>query len=136
VSMHGTAVDDRPSGEALSARRLRSAPNDGDVLASRRTARADFYTISIVPDIGHIHAGRYSEATGKVQELAERLGVDGWFTCDQTHFVRITLHRTGVSPTTTLPRSATQKPSRRAVAAVLSRALNEAFQIEAPALSH
>jgi hypothetical protein len=58
-------------------------------------------------------------------------GVDGWFTCDQKHFVRITLNRTGASPTTTLPRSTTQKPPRRAVAAVLSRALNEAFQIEA-----
>jgi hypothetical protein len=34
VSMHGTAVDDRPSGEGCSARGFRSAPNDGDVLAS------------------------------------------------------------------------------------------------------
>jgi hypothetical protein len=103
VSMHGTAVDDRHSSEACSARRFRSAPNDGDVLASRRTARADFYTISIVPDPGHIRAGRYSEAIGKVQELAERLGVDGWFTCDHTHFARVAMHRTSVSPTTILP---------------------------------
>ena len=103
MSMHGTAVNDRPSSEASSARRFRSAPNDGDVLASRRTARADFYTISIVPDTGHIRAGRYSEAIGKVQELAERLGVDGWFTCDHTHFARVAMHRTSVSPTTSLP---------------------------------
>jgi hypothetical protein len=103
VSKHGTAVDARPSGEACSTRRSRSAPNDGDVLASRRTARADFYTISIVPDTGHIRAGRYSEAIRKVQELAERLGVDGWFTCDHTHFLRVAMHRTSPSPTTILP---------------------------------
>jgi hypothetical protein len=100
VSMHGTAIDGRPSGEACSASTLRSAPNDGDVLASRRTARADFYTISIVPDTGHIRAGRYSEAIRKVQELAGRLGVDGWFTCDHTHFARVAMHRTSASPTT------------------------------------
>ena len=96
-------VDDRPSSEVRSARRFRSAPNDGDVLASRRTARADFYTISIVPDTAHIRAGRYSEAISKVQELAERLEVDGWFTCDHTHFACVATHRTSVSPTTTLP---------------------------------
>jgi hypothetical protein len=103
VSMHGTAVDDRPSSQARSTRRFRSAPNDGDVLAARRTARADFYTISIVPDAGYIRAERYSEAIGKVEELAERLGVDGWFTCDHTHFARVAMHRTTVSPTTNLP---------------------------------
>jgi hypothetical protein len=103
VSMHGTAVDHRPSSEAHSARGFRSSPHDGDVLASRRTARADFYTIGIVPDTGHIRAGRYSEAIGKVQELAERLGVDGWFTCDHTHFARVAMHRTSVSPTTRVP---------------------------------
>ena len=96
-------VNDRRSREASSARRFPSAPNDGDVLASRRTARADFYTISIVPDTGHIRAGRYSEAIGKVEELAQRLGVDGWFTCDHTHFARVAMHRTNASPTTSPP---------------------------------
>jgi hypothetical protein len=99
--MHGTAVDERFSGEAL--RGFRSAPYDGDVLASRRTARADFYTISIVPDKGHVRVGRYSEAIGKVRELAERLGVDGWFTCDHTHFARVAMHRTTALPATTGP---------------------------------
>lgn len=95
VSMHGTGVDVRPSGEACSARVFRSVPRDGDVLASKRTARADFYTISIVPEAEHIRAGRHSEAMDKVQELAEQLGVDGWFTCDHTHFVSVATHRTG-----------------------------------------
>jgi hypothetical protein len=113
VSRRGTAVDDRPSSDACSARRFRSAPNDGDVLASRRTARADFYTISIVPDTGHIRAGRYSEAIGKVQELAERLGVDGWFTWDHTHFARVAMHRTSGSPTTTLPTFANITAAKR-----------------------
>jgi hypothetical protein len=103
MSVQGTAVDDHPSGDAASLRRFWSAPSDGDVLASRRTARADFYTISIVPDTGHLRAGRYSEAVGRVRELAERLGVDGWLTYDHTHFVRIAIHRTGASPPTILP---------------------------------
>jgi hypothetical protein len=102
VSKHGTAVGDRPSGEGGSARGFRSAPNDGDVLASRRTARADFYTISIVPGTEYMRAGGHSEAIGRVQELAERLGVDGWFTYDHTHFARVAVHRTNASPTTFL----------------------------------
>jgi hypothetical protein len=93
VSMHGTAVDDGPSGEVFATRRFRSAPKDGDVLASKRTARADFYTISVVPDTWHIRARRHSEAIDKVQELAEQLGVDGWFTCNHTHFARVATHR-------------------------------------------
>ena len=105
MSMHGTAVDDHPSGEACSARTFRSAPNDGDVLASRQTARADFYSISIVPDTGHTRAGRYSVAIATVQELAERLGADGWFTCDHSHFLRVAMHRTSSSPTTIFPLS-------------------------------
>ena len=103
MSVQGTAVDGHPSGDAASLRRLWSAPSDGDVLASRRTARTDFYTISIVPGTGHLRAGRYSEAIGTVQELAERLGVDGWLTYDHTHFARVAMHRTSASPTTILP---------------------------------
>ena len=64
------------------------------MLASKRTARADVYTISIVPGAGHTHARRYSEAIDKIQEMAEQLGVDGWFTCNHTHFARVAIHRT------------------------------------------
>jgi hypothetical protein len=70
-----------------------SVPREGDVLASKRTARADFYTISIVPEAGHTRAQRHSEAIDKVQQLAEQLGVDGWFTCDHTHFARVAHER-------------------------------------------
>jgi hypothetical protein len=103
MSMLGAAVDDRPLSEAPSTRRLRSVPRDGDVVASKRTARADVYTISVVPGAGHIRVQRHSEAVDKVQELAEQLGVDGWFTCNHTHFARVGLNRTSASATTTLP---------------------------------
>lgn len=74
--------------------RFSLAPRDGDVLASKRTARADLYTISIVPDIGHIHARRHAEAIDKVRQFAQQLRVDGWFTYDHTHFARVAMHRT------------------------------------------
>ena len=92
--MLGTAVDDRPSREVPSTRRFRSAPKDGDVLVSKRTARADLYTISIVPGAGNTRVRHHSEAIEKVQELSAQLGVDGWFTCNHTHFACVAMHRT------------------------------------------
>ena len=65
----------------------------GDVLASARTARADVYTISIVPAAAHLRATRHSEAIEKVRELARGLEVDGWFTCNQTHYMRVASFR-------------------------------------------
>jgi hypothetical protein len=44
MNMLGTAVDGRLSREAPSTGRFRSVPSDGDVLVSKRTARADLYT--------------------------------------------------------------------------------------------
>jgi hypothetical protein len=90
----GTAVDDRSSREAPATWRLRSVPRDGDVLVAKRTARADVYTIGIVPGAGNTRARRHSEAIEKVQQLSAQLGVDGWFTCDHTHFARVAMHRT------------------------------------------
>jgi hypothetical protein len=49
---------------------FRAIPTAGDVLASRLTARADTYDISIVPDAAHVTARRYPEAMEKVRELA------------------------------------------------------------------
>jgi hypothetical protein len=65
-------------------RALRSVPQRG-VLASARIARADVYTISIVPGAAHLRATRHSEAIEKVREPARRLEVDGWFTFSHTH---------------------------------------------------
>ena len=70
-----------------------AGPTSGDVLASRRTARADRYEISVLSSEAHIVATRYQEALEKVRELARRLTVDGWYTADHTHFVRIASHR-------------------------------------------
>jgi hypothetical protein len=60
----------------------------------RRTARADVYMISIVPAAAHLRATRHSGAIEKVRELARGLEVDGWFTCNQTHYARRELPRT------------------------------------------
>lgn len=67
----------------------RPRPSPGDVLASERSARADVYAISIVPAEAHASARRYVEAIRVVCELARELNVDGWFTSDQTHYVRV-----------------------------------------------
>jgi hypothetical protein len=72
-------------------------PQAGDVLASARTARADVYTISIVPDPAHLTERRYSAAIEKVRSLADGLKVDGWFTCDHTHYAQVAHFRDGRS---------------------------------------
>ena len=71
----------------------RPAPKSGDVLVSRPTARADVYAISVIPSAARIVAARYQDAMEKVDELARVLAVDGWYTCDHTHFARVARHR-------------------------------------------
>lgn len=71
----------------------RPFPQSGDVLASRPRARADIYEISVVPTKADLVAMRYDDAMERVRELARVLAVDGWYTCDHTHFARISSHR-------------------------------------------
>jgi hypothetical protein len=71
----------------------RPCPQSGDVLASRPTARADIYEISVVPTKANLVAMRYDDAMERVRELARLLAVDGWHTYDHTHFARIASHR-------------------------------------------
>ena len=71
----------------------RAYPRLGDVLASQPTARADVYAISVVPAEAKIVARRYDDAMNRVRELARALAVDGWYTCDHTHFLRVASHR-------------------------------------------
>jgi hypothetical protein len=65
----------------------------GDVLVSRPTARAGVYDISVAPGMARIRNARYEEAMETGRRLARGLAVDGWFTCDHTHFVHIARHR-------------------------------------------
>jgi hypothetical protein len=71
----------------------RPAPKSGDVLVSRPTARADVYAISVIPSEARSVAARYQDAMEKLNELARGLAVDGWYTCDHTHFARIAWYR-------------------------------------------
>lgn len=71
----------------------RSTPRSGDVLASERSARADVYEISVVPAAAHMVARRYPEAIEKVRELARQLGMNGWYTGDQTHYAQVAKYR-------------------------------------------
>jgi hypothetical protein len=73
--------------------RAARAPRTGDVLASSRSARADIHEISVVPAEAEIVVARYSDAIEKVRELAVRLAVDGWYTSDSTHYVRVASYR-------------------------------------------
>jgi hypothetical protein len=70
-------------------RNTRPVPQPGDVVASRATARSDAYTIRILPDAAYEVAARYPDAIATVRQRARRLKVDGWFTADHTHFVRV-----------------------------------------------
>ena len=71
----------------------RPAPQAGDILASERTARADVFVISTSPADSAITVTRYSAAIERVQELARARRVDGWYTCDHTHYARVASHR-------------------------------------------
>jgi hypothetical protein len=68
-------------------------PQPGDVLASRRTARADSFAISVVPEPTHAVARCYVDALASVLEFARRHAVDAWYTSDHTHFLRVAHHR-------------------------------------------
>jgi hypothetical protein len=84
---------ERQSPLTVSPMPRRPTPKSGDVLVSRPTARADAYAISVIPGEARIVAARYQDAMEKVDELARGLAVDGWYTCDHTHFARIARHR-------------------------------------------
>ena len=86
-------LDNRASTPSGLPSQFRAIPTPGDVLASRPTARADWYDISIVPGAAHVTARRYSEAMEKVRELARASRVDGWLTVNHTHFTRVATHR-------------------------------------------
>jgi hypothetical protein len=68
---------------------LRPVPQAGDVLASKRSARADVFMICIVSGAGDRRAKCYQEAIDRVLELASELRVDGWYTCNDTHYARV-----------------------------------------------
>jgi hypothetical protein len=70
-----------------------AAPQAGDILVAERSARADRFSISTIPTDSDIVATRYSEAIERVKELARRRRVDGWYTCDHTHYARVASYR-------------------------------------------
>ena len=73
---------------------VRNTPRSGDVLVSRRRARADVYTISVVPGLErHSLACRYEDAIAQVRTFAREHAVDGWYTADHTHFVAVARFR-------------------------------------------
>lgn len=71
----------------------RAVPQEGDVLVSRPTARADNFAISVVPARTHAVAGRYGEAIASIRQFARQHAVDAWYTCDHIHFLRVARHR-------------------------------------------
>jgi hypothetical protein len=80
----------------------RALPTSGDLLVSRRSARADAYDIGVVSESVHTVARSYEEAIDKANGLAGSLSVDAWFTCDHRHYARIARHRPA-EPHTSMP---------------------------------
>ena len=70
----------------------RPVPQQGDVLASRRSARSDVYAISVIPGPTQSLAGGYDQALDMVRRLAHLLAVDGWYTCDHRHYLCVVHH--------------------------------------------
>jgi hypothetical protein len=77
------------------SRRSTSPPamKPGDVLVSRPSARADLYETSVVPAGARTTNVRYEDGLETGRRLARELSVDGWFTCDHIHVLRIAQHR-------------------------------------------
>ena len=71
----------------------RTAPQAGDILVAERSARADVFSIGTIHTDGDVVVTRYSEAIEHVQELARTRRVDGWYTCDHTHYARVARYR-------------------------------------------
>jgi hypothetical protein len=71
----------------------RPVPQEGDVLASRPTARADTFAISVIPAGTHAVAGCYDKAIASIREFARQHAVDAWYTCNHIHFLRVAHHR-------------------------------------------
>jgi hypothetical protein len=71
----------------------RAAPQKGDILASRPTARADNFAIGVIPAGAHAVARRYEEAITSIRTFARQRAVDAWYTCDHIHFLRVAQHR-------------------------------------------
>ena len=95
MEAHGgpTAIDTQSPQQRPRLTRHRPVPAAGDVLVSEPTARADVYVISVVPAQMVLVMPRYAEAIAKVREMARERAVDGWYTCDQTHYAQIARHR-------------------------------------------
>ena len=71
----------------------RPTPKTGDIVVSKRSARADLYDISILPGTGDQVSRRRGDAIERVRQLAHQLRVDAWYTCDQTHYVQLAADR-------------------------------------------
>jgi hypothetical protein len=95
MSAQGQVIGiDTTHSRAASARQARrGAPRPGDIVASKRAARADVYDISIVPADAHATLTRHADALRTVETLARHLRVDGWYTCDQTHHAQVASYR-------------------------------------------
>jgi len=71
-----------------------NGPATWDVLASKPTARADVYAISLFPSPAVVvETAHYADAIEKVREMARSIGVDGWYTCDHTHYAQVAKYR-------------------------------------------
>jgi hypothetical protein len=82
---------DREMSSSASTRPYR--PKEGDIVASRPTARADLFAIGVVPRRTELVPTRYDEAVDIVRTFAREHAVDGWYTCDHTHFALVARHR-------------------------------------------
>jgi hypothetical protein len=71
-------------------------PRPGDILVSQKSARADRYAIRVVDDAGQKVTPCFDEAMRTARQLAGQRTVDGWYTCDHTHFLSVAHHRSGV----------------------------------------
>ena len=93
----GRHVSDDKNSRKVQSSVWQSKPRAGDVLVSRRRARADVYAISVIDGAEQSVARRYDHAIMRGSTLARDYAVDAWYTSDHTHFVPVARHRSQFS---------------------------------------
>ena len=69
-----------------------------------------------------VETAHYADAIEKVREMARSIGVDGWYTCDHTHYAQVAKYRNAAA-------GEREKPRCKGPRSVASRLLDDAAKV-------
>ena len=77
------------SADASGVARAQAKPADGDLLIHRETSANGPCSVSTVPGPAHVLLPSYEDATAYAERLADRIGVNVWYTEDDWVFTAV-----------------------------------------------